>query len=134
MFCFVWFLIILFDILYSFTLHYYTATKNITIFIVIAIVTIECTMLYYENTVLRLVWFSLIFIELIIKFISIYPASSHIDEQKHHSTSLTSYNLATTECQNCIRGQTIVVRDIVTLILFVCFSHLRQFTTVTNQC
>ena len=62
---------------------------------------------YYENRVLRFVWFRLIFIQLIIKFISIYPASTHSDEQQHHSTSLTSYHLATSERRDCIRDQLI---------------------------
>ena len=49
MFCFVLFLIILFDSLYSFTLHKHTATNNNTIFFVIAIVTGECTMLILQK-------------------------------------------------------------------------------------
>ena len=49
-----------------------------TIFILIAIVTGECTMLYYKNTALLFVWFRLISIQLIIKVICIYPASTHI--------------------------------------------------------
>ena len=32
------------------------------------------------------------------------------------------------------QGRPSIVREIITLILFLCFIHLRQFTTVTNQC
>ena len=71
---------------------------------------------YYENAFLRFVWYRLVLIQLIIKFISIYPASTHSDEQHHHLKSLMSYHLATTKNQDCIRGQPIVVRDVVTLI------------------
>ena len=124
----------MFDSLYSFMLHYHIETNNNIIFIVIPIVKGECTMMYSKNTVLRFTRFSLVFIQLIIKFIFIYPESSHIDEQKHHSTTLRPYYLATSKCQACTRGQTIVERDIITWILLVCFSHLRLFTAVTNQC
>ena len=89
---------------------------------------------YYKNTVLRIVWSCLVFIQLIIKFISIYSTSSNSNKQQHHSTSLMSYNLVTTKLSDCFRGQPIVLRDIVTLIWYVCFSHLRKFTTVSNQC
>ena len=44
---------------------------------------------YYENTVLRFVWYRLVFIQLIINFISVYPASTHSNEQQHQSISLT---------------------------------------------
>ena len=70
----------------------------------ITIVTGECTLVYKNNTVLRFVWFSLIFIQLIIKFISIYPESSNSNKQQHHSTSLTCYHIATSEHQYCIMG------------------------------
>ena len=89
---------------------------------------------YNTNTVLRFVWFIFIFIQLIIKFIYIYPVSTHSNKQRIHLTSLASYHLATAKRRDCIRGQPIVVRETVTLIYFVCFSHIRQFTTVTNQC
>ena len=56
------------------------------------------------------------FFNLIIKFISTHPAWTHSNKQQHHLTSLTSYHLATTKRQDCIRGQTIVVRDILILI------------------
>ena len=123
----VWFLIILFESLYPFTLHQHTSMNNSTIFFVTAIVTGEfnililrkygfkvCAILfgfylscfkvyinspcintqrqttaqfslwsplsrvsllywYYENTVLSFVWYHLVFIQLIFKFISIYP-------------------------------------------------------------
>ena len=69
---------------------------------------------YYKNTVLRFVWYRLVFIQLIIEFISIYPASTNSDVQHHHSTSLMSYHLATAEYLDCDRGQTIFVREIVT--------------------
>ena len=39
---------------------------------------------YYKNMVSRFVWYRLIFIQLIIKFISVYPASTHSDNQQHH--------------------------------------------------
>ena len=71
---------------------------------------------YYKNAVLRFVWYCLVFIQIIIKFISIYPASTHIDKQQHHLTSLKSYNLATSEHRDCIRGQPIIVREIVNMI------------------
>ena len=35
---------------------------------------------YYENMVLRFVWYHLVFIQLILKWISIYLASTHSDE------------------------------------------------------
>ena len=69
---------------------------------------------YYKNTFLRLVCYRLVLIQLIIKFISIYPASTYSDEQHHHLTSLMSYHLATTQLRYCIRSQTIIVRDIST--------------------
>ena len=75
---------------------------------------------YYENTVLRLVWYCLIFIQLIIKFISIYPESTHSNEQQHHLKSLMSYYLVTAKHQDYIRGQRIIVREIINLIEFVC--------------
>ena len=39
---------------------------------------------YCGNTVLRFVWHHLVFIRLILKFISIYPASIHSDKQHHY--------------------------------------------------
>ena len=129
---------ILFEILYLFTLHQHTKTNNSTIFFVIAIFTGEFTILilrkydfkvcmisfgfysshfkffihlpcintqpkttasfklwlplsqvsllywYYKNRVLRLVWYRLVFIQLILKFIFIYPALTHSNEQQHH--------------------------------------------------
>ena len=69
---------------------------------------------YYENTVLRFVWYRLVFIQIIIKFISIYPTSTHRYEHHQHLISLMSYQIATEKCRDCIRGQTIIVRDIVT--------------------
>ena len=39
---------------------------------------------YYENTVLRFVWYRLVFIHLVFKFISIYPSSTHSNEQHHY--------------------------------------------------
>ena len=71
---------------------------------------------YHNNRGLRFVWFCLISIQLIIKFIPIYPAYSHSDEQQHHSTLLTSYHLATNRHQYFIRGPLIVVREILTWI------------------
>ena len=91
-----------------------TAKNNNTIFIVIAIVTGECTMLYYENTVLSFVWFCLILIQLVIKFISIYPESSHRNEQQYHLIALTYYHQATAKLRGYIRGQKKFVREIVT--------------------
>ena len=44
----------------------------------------------YKNTVLRFMWYRLVFIQLIKKFISVYPASTHRDEQHHHLKSITS--------------------------------------------
>ena len=38
----------------------------------------------YKNTILRFVWYCLIFIHLILKLISIYSALTHNDEQQHH--------------------------------------------------
>ena len=64
-------------------LHQHTATNNNTILFVITIVTGECTMLY-EKYDLRFVGLFLIFIQLIIKFLSIYPASTHSDNQQHN--------------------------------------------------
>ena len=69
-----------------------------------------------KNTVLRFVWIRLIFIQLIIKFISIYPASNHKNYKNQISTSVTSYNLVTAKRQKCISGQLIVVRNLVTWI------------------
>ena len=43
-------------------------------------------------------------------------------------------NQATTERQDFIRGQPILVGDIATLVWFACFRNLKQSTTVTNQC
>ena len=39
---------------------------------------------YYKNTFLRFVWHRFVFIRLILKFISIYPASIHSNKQQHH--------------------------------------------------
>ena len=39
---------------------------------------------YYENTFLSFLWYRLVFIQLILKFIYIYPASTHSDKQQHH--------------------------------------------------
>ena len=39
---------------------------------------------YHKNKVLRFVWHFLVFIHLILKFISIYPALTHRDEKQHH--------------------------------------------------
>ena len=88
--------------------------NNNTIFIVIAIVTGEGNMLYYKNKSLIFVWFVLIFIQLIKKFISICPESSHSDKQQHHSTELASYNLATAKRRYCIKGHPIIVCEFVT--------------------
>ena len=71
---------------------------------------------YYKNTVLWFVWYCLVYIQLNFKFISIYPASTHSDNQQHHLTSLTSYHLLTAKLQDCIRGQPTVLRVILTLI------------------
>ena len=52
------------------------------------------------------------------RYISIFSASTHINEQQHHSTTLLLYHLHTEniERQGSIRGRPIVVRDIITLI------------------
>ena len=71
---------------------------------------------YYANTVERFIWYCLVFIQLVIKLISIYPASTHNNEQQHHSTSHISYHIATTKRQDCIRGDPIVARGIVTMV------------------
>ena len=91
-------------------LHYHIETNNNIIFIVIPIVKGECTMMYSKNTVLRFTRFTLVFIQLIIKFIFIYPASSHSNKQQQYLTALISYNLATAKRPDCIRGQQINVR------------------------
>ena len=62
---------------------------------------------YYKNTVLKFVWYHSVFIQLIIKFVSIYPASTHIRKHHHHVTSLISYHLSTVKLRNFIRGQPI---------------------------
>ena len=71
---------------------------------------------YYEDTVLRFVWYCLVFIQLILKCISINPASTHSDKQQHHLTILLSYHIANTKQQDFIGGHTIVVREIATQI------------------
>ena len=71
---------------------------------------------YYKYTLLRFVWYRLVFIQLIIKFVSIYPASKHRDKQQHHLTWLTSYHLVIADFRDCINGQPVVVREILTLI------------------
>ena len=58
----------------------------------------------YKNMVLSFVWYRLVFIQLILKFIFIYPASTHSDKQYHHLTSLPSYHLVNVRRQDCIRG------------------------------
>ena len=35
---------------------------------------------YYQNTAWRFVWYCLVFIQIVINFIFVYPASTHIDE------------------------------------------------------
>ena len=65
---------------------------------------------YYEHTVRSFVWYCLVFIQLIMKFISICLASTHGNKQHQHLTSLTSYHLATYERQDCIKGQPISLR------------------------
>ena len=67
---------------------------------------------YYKNTVLWFVWYCLVFIQIIIKFIFIYPAWTPSNKQHHHLTSLTSYHLVTAECWDCMRGQPNFVREI----------------------
>ena len=89
---------------------------------------------YYKKYGFKVCVILFSFIQLIIKFISISPESIHRYEQQPHLTSLMSYHLATAKHRDCIRSQPIIVREIITPIYFACFSHLRQFTTVTNQC
>ena len=72
--------------------------------------------LYYKNTVLRFMWYCLVFIQLNFKFTFIYPASTHSDEQQHHSATLPSNHIITTKQKDCIRGQSIILREIITLI------------------
>ena len=100
----IWFLIILFESFYPFNLHWQTSMNNNTILFIIAIVTGEFTMLILNNTVFRFVLYHLVFIQLIIKFISIYPESSHRDEQQHHLTSITSYHLVTDRTPRLYQG------------------------------
>ena len=69
---------------------------------------------YNKNTVLRFVWYFLVCTQLIINSISIHPASTHSDKQQHHLTSLTSYHVFSAKRQDCIRGQLIIVRDLLT--------------------
>ena len=83
-------------------------------FFVMAIVTCEFTMLILQKFGFKIGVISFNVIQLILKFTSIYPASTHIHEQKHNFISLTSYHIATTEHRYCIRGQPIVVREIIT--------------------
>ena len=80
---------------------------------VIIIVLDECTILILRRYVFK-VCAIFFLIQLILKFISIYPSSTHSDEQQPHLTSIPSYHIATTKRQDCIRGQPIVVREIVT--------------------
>ena len=142
---------------------------------------------YYGNTVLRFVWYRLVFYNLVWKLIFIYDALTHSYEQQHgliwdfHRRGwvyyddtngirfkdfvkwfgfyLTNYKVyihlpcintqkLTTAPLNIThiisssnhwstilsQGRPSIVREIITLILFLCFIHLRQFTTVTNQC
>ena len=89
---------------------------------------------YYKNYGFQVCVILFDFIQLIILFVFIYHESAHSCKQQHQLTSLNSYHLATTEHRDCMMGQPIVVKEIVTSIHFVCFSHLRQFTNVTNQC
>ena len=49
-----------------------------------------------------------------LKFISIYPASSHSNEQHYHLTALASYHLTTDKWLDFIMCQPIVVRSIIT--------------------
>ena len=65
---------------------------------------------YYNNTFLRFVWYRLVFIQLVLKFIYLYPTPTHRVEQQHHLTSLTSYLLTTAKCQYFIRSQPIILR------------------------
>ena len=69
---------------------------------------------YYKNTVLRFVWYCLVFIQLNLKVVSIYPESTHSNEQHQHSKSLLPYHLGTSEQQEYIWGSPIFVKDIIT--------------------
>ena len=71
---------------------------------------------YCASKVLRFVWNCLVFIQLVIKFISIYPASTHSDEHQKNLTAHTSYHLSIAKHWDCIRFQPMVVREIVTLV------------------
>ena len=68
---------------------------------------------YYKNTVLSFVWYRFVFIQIILTFVSLYPASTHSKEQQHDLTSLTSYHVAVAERWYFIRGCPIFVREIV---------------------
>ena len=59
----------------------------------IAIVTGECTLLILQKCDFMFVWYCLVFIQLILKFISIYPASTHSNEQRHHLRTLPSSSI-----------------------------------------
>ena len=71
---------------------------------------------------------------LIIKILSIYPASTDSDKQQHHSTAIIFHYLVTSKRWDCIMGHLFVVREIGTWMKFFCFSYIWPFTTVTNQC
>ena len=47
---------------------------------------------YYENTVSRLVWYCLVFIELILKFISVYTASKHSNKKRAQFSSKSPFS------------------------------------------
>ena len=81
----------------------------------IFIVTGEFTMLILQKYGFKVCVILFAFIKLVLKFISIYPASTHSEEHEYNSKSHTSSNVATSKGPDCIKGDPIVTGEIVTL-------------------
>ena len=130
----IWFLIILSESLYPFTLHSHTATNNNTIFCVIAVVTGEFNMLILQKYSFKVCVISFGFYSTHYK---VYIHLPCINTQKRTTAQFNITDVISSgdrQTPRLYQGLAHCCDGDNHPCIFVCFSHLKQFTTVTSQC